>query len=179
MKKFIKENWFKIVVIALLMVIAFAYALGQYSYYQKQQRETKLKEEKQETELKLEKARLLTELEEKEKVKEEKKEAEKNLTNCLFDAEDSYHKSWSDMCKRLGKLSKECEEILFADTYNDYLEKHPEFQLEDTLDAFMEGHEKFMEKRNECSCLLPTHHADTFDKRLKENKDECHKKYPQ
>lgn len=109
----------------------------------------------------------------------EKEEAERNLTNCLTDAEDSYYKSWSEMCKRLGKLSKECEEILFADTYGDYLEKHPEFQPEHSLDAIMGGHEKFMEKRNECSCLLPTHHADTFDKRLQENKNECYKKYPQ
>ena len=102
----------------------------------------------------------------------EKEEAERNLTNCLTDAEDSYYKSWNEMCKRLGKLSKECEEILFADNYFDYLKKHPEFQSENSLKLFMK-------KQNECSCLLPSNHADTFDKRLQEDKNECYKKYPQ
>lgn len=37
MKKFIRKEWFKIIVIILLSIIAISYASGQYVYYQKQQ----------------------------------------------------------------------------------------------------------------------------------------------
>ena len=37
MKKFIKKEWFKIIIIILLSVAVISYASGQYVYYQKQQ----------------------------------------------------------------------------------------------------------------------------------------------
>ena len=37
MKKFIKKEWFKIIIIILLSIITISYASSQYVYYQKQQ----------------------------------------------------------------------------------------------------------------------------------------------
>ena len=53
MKKFIKENWFKIAIIIILLVVASAYALGQYAYYQKQQTQIQLLNKEEQKELKL------------------------------------------------------------------------------------------------------------------------------
>ena len=36
MKKFIKKEWFKIIIIILLSIVVISYASGQYVYYQKQ-----------------------------------------------------------------------------------------------------------------------------------------------
>jgi len=36
-KKFIKKEWFKIIIIILLSIITISYASSQYVYYQKQQ----------------------------------------------------------------------------------------------------------------------------------------------
>jgi len=37
MKKFIRKEWFKIIIIILLSIVAISYASCQYVYYQKQQ----------------------------------------------------------------------------------------------------------------------------------------------
>ena len=48
MKKFIKKEWFKIIVIILLSIVAISYVSGQYVYYQKQRIQLQEMQEEQE-----------------------------------------------------------------------------------------------------------------------------------
>ncbi|MCK4592458.1 hypothetical protein KAT63_03425 [Candidatus Parcubacteria bacterium] len=114
MKKFIRENWFKIITVIILMIITSLYAFGQYSYYQKQQAqiqlnwekqesELELKREKQEAELKLREGQLLFEIEKKEKAEKKAEESMANLDICLISADKNYTNYWNKECERLGK----------------------------------------------------------------------------
>jgi len=59
MKKFIKKEWFKIIIIILLSVVAIGYASGQYIYYQKQQFQLQEMQEEQKVRLNSEKVEIL------------------------------------------------------------------------------------------------------------------------
>ena len=66
MKEFIKENWFKVIITVILIVMATAYIVGQYIYYQNQEVQIQLNKEKQE-QLKMDKQLKCMELWEKRK----------------------------------------------------------------------------------------------------------------
>jgi len=121
------------------------------------------------------------------KEKEEKIQQELNLSNCLDNAFDSYNKMWIDECEYLGKLSKQCKELLDLD-YNEYLEKYNMtdeiyakfrgIEEENELDLWWEVRIDYGKRREDCSCRLPAGTADNFSEYKKDLEDQCYKKYP-
>jgi len=105
---------------------------------------------------------------------EQKKEAREALNNCISNAESNYRDHWRRECKSLGLLSKDCIELLDM-TYDEYEKKSPRQNVEGVDLRVLD----YYKKRDECSCRLPSYNADSVNETLRENKDECFKKYPQ
>jgi len=124
-------------------------------------------------------------LSEETKEKEEKRQQELDLSKCLMNADSRYHKAWNNECEFLGKLSKECKELLDLD-YSEYLEKYnmtseDYAKLRDLEKVDLPDLQNIMdyyERRDDCSCRLPISSANRFEEDLDKWKDECFKKYP-
>ena len=95
MKKFIKENWFKIIIIVLLSIVTFSYTFSQYTNYQKQQSQIQLDKEK-----------------------------EINLEKCLATAQENYELIWNSTCSNgigdwinicQGEQGKNCTQCILPD----------------------------------------------------------------
>ena len=95
MKKFIKENWFKLVIVILLSIVALGYIFSQYANYQKQQSQIQLDKEKQ-----------------------------INLEKCLATAQENYELTWNNACSNgignwinicQGEQEENCEQCILSD----------------------------------------------------------------
>ena len=135
-------------------------------------------------ELKIEAEKEAKELED-EKKEAEKKQQELDLSSCLSETDSRYIRAWNNECKFLGKLSKKCKELLDLE-YSEYLEKYnmtPEDYaksrgLEEVDFPNFQNIMDYYERRDDCSCRLPTIKADGFGKDLDKWRDECYIKYP-
>ena len=108
MKEFIKENWFKIIIVILPSIIIFGYIFIQYNYYQKQQLQIQLDIEKQGFESLLKKERL--ELEKNREKKSEERQT--NLNKCLADAEENFELTWNSTCSNgIGNWINICQGV--------------------------------------------------------------------
>lgn len=133
------------------------------------QQEIKIEQEKQD--------QLAKDLKEQ-KLKEETSEA---LTTCLTNASEIYSTQWDMECKRLGKLTPKCISINEM-TYEEYEKQNPlpeDLSTEELIDTILKRRKDFAKEKEECSCGLPSYNADHLNGNLKENKEECFRRYPQ
>ena len=160
---FLKENWFKVGVLLVLLVVS-------YSFYHT----LVIRPEQEKTER--EKVHLDATLKESEKIRAEgarREENKNNLESCLNDAQKSYSSGWIRECKSQGNLSERCEALrLKTLDIGAAFKKYKEWYPKATFDDFSSFYD-------ECSCRLPEYNADTLNGYLKNDKDLCFKKYPQ
>ena len=101
MKQFIKENWFRIVIVILLSIITLSYAFSQYAYYQKQQSQI-----------------------------QSDKEKKISLEECLVTAQENYELTWNDTCSNgigdwinicQGEQGENCTQCILSDEQSNKL----------------------------------------------------------
>jgi hypothetical protein len=169
---FFKNNWFRILVIIAILLVAFSF----FYYFvifipKKEQARLNIEREKIEEEKQ-------AQLAEEQKQQEEKQKALEDLNSCMSDATSAYDSQWNDECDFLGKLTNECKTILIETySYSDYLEKE-DLSLK-SGDSNYYSLLDYLTKKDGCSCRLPTATAERFNVDLKDSKNECYKKYPQ
>ena len=144
--------------IVLFIAYYFLYALPHFN-----QQKLDLEREKQEQEVR--------EKEEKIRIEQEREEEQKSqLDNCLSLAQYKYSLNWDSACKIhktvVDKAWKDCRSQIFswqtdATNKEDCKRTAPDYNVDDTG-----------------SCLLPTSRSSQVEKSLKDDKEECYRKYP-
>lgn len=98
------------------------------------------------------------------------------LDACLSDAFSSYSETWYSNCKSLGRLTDNC--ISLHDmTFEDYAKQNNIPSMTEDSTKYWAAWTDFYKKRNDCSCLLPTSNADSYNKTLADDKALCAKLY--
>lgn len=155
-KNWLKENWFKLGILAIGLMVA-------YFFWQVLVVQPRMEREERKT----------TEFNQKLEEETRRTEAKSNLDQCVADADKKYSSNWNNSCKSLGRLSERCE-IMLIDSPNifDAFKKYQEWHPGATFQEFSKAYD-------ECSCLLPTTQATRWDDTLKEDKNTCYRLYPQ
>lgn len=163
MEKFNKLSLPAVILIASIILGSFYYA-SQVSKQRsiERQQQTKIDQEKRD--------QLYKELKEK----EIKEQVEQALNACITSAEENYSANWRKTCKAQGELSNRCI-ALNEMTFEEYKKQNPR-KSEEGLDTRVFD---FYKERDKCSCSLPLDIADRKNKSLRDEKDECLKRYPQ
>jgi len=115
-------------------------------------------------------------LEVKQQVEQQKEQEDSKLrllTQCLNQAGENYHTNWFSECKSQGKLSATCIKLMEM-TFEEYIKEN---NIPDN--KRVEAVSEFYDKRDDCSCRLPSDNARRIEGWEEDAKDECFKKYPQ
>lgn len=178
MDTFIKDNWFKIGILMVFIIIALSIAYYFVIFIPRKEK-NKIEQERQE-----QVSEELKEQEAKENADRAKAEAKQNLDNCISNAETAYSNNWFGECKARGLVSKKCIEIKET-LFSDYLKKYDLTEedykqqrgITDTgaLSALLD----YIKRQDDCSCMLPTTIAKSLEDTMKDEKDLCLKMYPQ
>ncbi|MEK7124722.1 MAG: hypothetical protein AAB877_03545 [Patescibacteria group bacterium] len=177
MKEFIKQNWFKLsfaTSVILIGVSIFYY----FVIFIPEKEEIRVKQEQ----LKIEQAKQ-EEVDKQTKEEQAKLESKEALDSCISSAKSHYTELWNNECEYLGEISTTCKEILDL-SYQEYLEKYKltadDYKKQRGITAeFFGDITDYYQRRDDCSCRLPTAKADRVDDTLQKDKEECFKKYPQ
>ena len=102
----------------------------------------------------------------------EKGKRERELKDCLWDADEAYSYRWSKECEAQGKLTDRCIS-LGEMTFDKYAEQN-NIPPDKRLDAA----EEFYKGQEDCYCRMPSANADSINETLEKRKEECFKKYP-
>ena len=114
----------------------------------------------------------------KKQVTHKKQEVLDNLNSCISFAESIYNSQWNEECDFLGKLTKECKELLIDTfSYDSYLTLKK--LSSNRGDSNYLSIPDYLDKKGACSCRLPVTTADRFETTEKNEKADCYKKYPQ
>lgn len=185
MNRTIKENWFKIALLIILLFVAIPvfYYFAIYSPKREQslveiekqkqivseQESQKRLELEQENQNRLEKEnqqKLEQENAKKEEADYKTELAKANLQNCLADAYSKYNSEWALDCKNYSAyMIAVCNTNWISKGYGD---------LNDCI-----AKAGYPDISGSSKCNLPTNARNYHDSRLKESKDECYKLYPQ
>ncbi len=162
MKNWLKENWFKVGLLVVLLILGLSFAYYYIVFLPKKEQNRLAQEIQKQT------------LQESKEIKEREK-TQSLLDECLADAETSYSDQWYGECKSQGKITSKCISLKEM-TFNEYAKQNniPDDGKE-RLDAMFD----FFKQQNECSCRLPLANADRINGSLEKSKDECFKRYPQ
>ena len=144
-----------VVAISISLLIASLSIAYYYVYYIPQKDRQKIEQQK-------------FEMEQKRKDEQAKQQS---LQSCLDEADTTYHDTWTNMCKKQGRLSDECIELLDM-KFDEYAEKNSIPQ-----DKRLQAIDEFYDKRDECSCLLPHANAETISGYRTEASEECFRKF--
>ena len=157
MKSFLKENWFKLSIVLVLVPVVYAVYFSLVVAPQK---------------------RALQE----ENIKKERKDS---ISSCITEAETAYSDSWYHECKSSGILSNKCidiQELSFKEYLTKYHLSEEEYKQQRGITdtgVFAALFEYLGRGDNECSCRLPLANADRLNTVLQNSKDACYKLYPQ
>lgn len=118
--------------------------------------------QKEEAKIELEKEQQAQKQQEQKKEELERKKQQLLLDACLKDAYETYTADWTNACKLQAKRITEGIQSCISGYLTESDCKKIWGEPDDSPD-----------------CSLPADTADTLEKRLQQNKDECFKKYPQ
>ncbi len=153
-----------LIIISIILGGSYLFAQISKEKSNERQQEAKLQEDRNKEEQK----RI-----EKEQEQAKKDEEKKSLDNCITIAESNYSEQWFRECEGQGLLSDRCISI-HEMSVDEYM-KLNNLPKDKKIDAISQQYKE----ENECSCRLPRYNADSIDKRLQNDKDECYRKFPQ
>jgi len=112
-KKFLKRNWFKIILLIFIGIGACGYAIQRYTIWQEQKNEIFLKYQKQVEEIRLKEAEI--------RIAEERRMQNKELLDtCIKDAGAVYGQAFKNECKERGLQDNCALPISIADLHKDF-----------------------------------------------------------
>ncbi|HEX8931568.1 MAG TPA: hypothetical protein VF810_00255 [Patescibacteria group bacterium] len=107
-----------------------------------------------------------------EAVQQQQTSQKQALNTCLLDAETNYSDNWFTECKSEGLLTQNCID-LHSMTFIQYEQKNN--ISTDDKNALSD----FLKAQSDCSCRLPSYNADSINKTLQDDKDNCFREFPQ
>lgn len=166
MKNFLQENWFKLGILVVLLLVGWAIYTALVVEPERQRAAAEFKASLEQT-----------------TKQAQETERQKNLDACLADASTNYSEQWYRECKSEGKLSNQCIDIHEL-TFKDYLAKYDmtegEYRQQRNItstSSFALIIDYISRSDDECSCRLLLANADRIDQTRKDAQDSCYKRY--
>jgi preprotein translocase subunit YajC len=183
MKNFLKENWFKLS-FALAIILIGASVFYYFVIYLPQKEQMRIEADKQTEEMKikaeqnkLEQERL-DDLLKEQKIKQAEEDREEKLNACIATAANLYSDNWLNECIARVLSPKDCKKYKGIYSAFDYYEQYPTEKTSTSTIISLDDFNRFNEKKEACSCMLPKTIADSLGETAQTEKSNCYKQYP-